>query len=393
MEKQISSVEKQMAHAYKYLRDEKSRMGSYEPTGGEIPYLQGALVALEPQSGAIRALVGGRNFAESKFNRATQALRQPGSAFKPIVFAQAILDGRKTNDILLDTPLVREIPESGNRMKEWTPQNFDNEFRGPVSLRHTLKKSINIPSIRLIEEVGPRRVVTLAREMGIDRNLPPYPSLALGTGEMTPLEITAAYGVFANQGIYVEPYLVERVENRYGNLQDQHHPSSHEAIDERTSYIMISLLESVMNEGTGISARTAYGFKAPAGGKTGTTDDYSNAWFVGFIPRLACGVWVGFDENSKTIGRRMTGAKAALPAWSAFMKEAAEIYGDEDFHVPDGITRAVTCKSSGLLATPACPKVNDVFISGTQPSRICPIHRGLPIWDWPSQSSSEEAAH
>jgi penicillin-binding protein 1A len=236
-------------------------------------------------------------------------------------------------------------------------------------------KSLNIPAIRLLEEVKPRRAIELAHAMGIERDLPPYLSLALGTGETTLEEITAAYGIFANQGIYQEPYLIERVENRYGHVLEVHAPKSREVIDERTAQIMVSMLRSVVDGGTGAPSRSKYQFRAPAGGKTGTTDDYSDAWFIGFIPRLSAGVWVGFDEK-KSIGSRMTGAQAALPAWANFMKAAVGIYGEEDFATPTGLVRVRTCRETGLLASDSCPAVSDVFVPGTQPTRTCTIHVG-----------------
>ncbi|MEZ4648514.1 MAG: PBP1A family penicillin-binding protein [Candidatus Eisenbacteria bacterium] len=373
MEKQLQSIEKQQAHRYKYLKDEATCAGTLAHPENGTPYLQGALVAVEPQTGAIRAMVGGRNFAESKFNRATQAVRQPGSAFKPISFTVSIQDGHSTNDIIYDTPLEFEIPGPGRQVQSWEPKNFDLEFRGPVTLRYSLMKSLNIPAVRLMEEATPRRVIAMAKSMGIDRNLPPYLSLALGTGEVTPLELTSAYGIFANQGIYCEPYMIERVEDRYGSLVDLRVPKTREVIDERTNAIMVSLMQSVMDAGTGASARSSFGFRAPAGGKTGTTDDYSDAWFVGFVPRLACGVWVGFDEK-KTIGSRMTGTAAALPSWAGFMKAATADFGDEEFPVPKGLVQLTTCRDTGLIALPDCPKVRDLFLPGRQPNRTCPIH-------------------
>ena len=373
LETQIEAIEKSQAHRYKYLKDPATQMGTLAHPESGTPYLQGAVVAVEPQTGAIRAMVGGRNFAESKFNRAMQAVRQPGSAFKPISFTVAIQDGHSTNDIIYDTPLEYDIPGPGHTVQTWEPKNFDLEFRGPVTLRYALMKSLNIPAVRLMEETTPRRVIAMANSMGIDRNLPPYLSLALGTGELTPLELTAAYAIFANQGIYCQPYLIERVEDRYGQLVELRVPKSREVIDENTNAIMVSLLESVMDGGTGSGARTVHGFMAPAGGKTGTTDDYSDAWFVGFVPRLACSVWVGFDEK-KTIGSRMTGNAAALPAWSTIMKVAVEELGEEEFPVPKGLIQMTTCRDTGLIALPDCPKVRDLFLRGREPDRTCPIH-------------------
>ena len=325
------------------------------------------------------------SFAESNFNRAVQAQRQPGSAFKPIVAAQAIRQGYTPNSILQDTPLSYHWGG-----QTWSPQNFDHKFRGPVTLRYTLQKSINVPTIRLLEAVGPKNVVEMAERIGFTGHITPQLSLALGTAEVTPLEITSAYASFANRGIRVEPYSIERVEDRSGRFLLEHRPVSHEVLDERSSYFMISLLRSVIDHGTGYPARGQYGFDAPAAGKTGTTDDYSDAWFVGFVPRLACGVWVGFDVR-KSIGSRMTGAAAALPAWCGFMNEAVKVYGKEDFPPPDGLVVVTTCAVSGLLATPGCPRtISDVYMPGTQPTQYCTIHSGLaPVPDQTAPSEDE----
>lgn len=372
MESQLEAIEAEKGLAYRRVLHAGVRGDSTLDRGARTPYLQGALIAIEPQNGAIRALVGGRSFAESNFNRAVQARRQPGSAFKPIVAAQAIRQGYTPNSILQDTPLSYHWGG-----QTWSPQNFDHKFRGPVTLRYTLQKSINIPTIRLLEAVGTKNVVEMAERIGFTGHITPQLSLALGTAEVTPLEITSAYGSFANRGIRVEPYSIERVEDRSGRFLLEHRPVSHEVMDERSSFFMISLLRSVIDHGTGYPARGQYGFDAPAAGKTGTTDDYSDAWFVGFVPRLACGVWVGFDAR-KSIGSRMTGAAAALPAWCGFMNEAVKVYGKEDFPPPEGVVVVTTCPVSGLLATPGCPRtISDVYMPGTQPTRYCAVHAGM----------------
>jgi penicillin-binding protein 1A len=385
METQLEAIEAEKSLAYRRVLHAGLRGDSTIARGARTAYLQGALVALEPQNGAIRALVGGRSFAESNFNRAVQARRQPGSAFKPIVAAQAIRQGYTPNSILQDTPLSYHWGG-----QTWAPQNFDHKFRGPVTLRYTLQKSINIPTIRLLEAVGPKNVVEMAERIGFTGHITPQLSLALGTAEVTPLEITSAYASFANRGIRVEPYSIERVEDRSGRFLLEHRPVSHEVLDERSSYFMISLLRSVIDHGTGYPARGKYGFDAPAAGKTGTTDDYSDAWFVGFVPRLACGVWVGFDAR-KSIGSRMTGAAAALPAWCGFMNEAVKVYGKEEFPAPEGVVVVTTCAVTGLLATPGCPRtISDVFRPGEQPTRYCSIHSGMaPVPDQGAPAEDE----
>jgi penicillin-binding protein 1A len=219
-------------------------------------------------------------------------------------------------------------------------------------------------------------VVQFASAIGLPEPFQPQLSLALGTGEVTPLELTSAYSTFPNHGIRQDPYAIEEVEDPYGNIVEQHTPKPHEVLTEQQSYLMVSLMRSVVDHGTGYPARGKYGFTAPAGGKTGTTDDYTDAWFVGYIPRLACGVWVGFDEK-KSIGARMTGAAAALPAWAAFMNTAVGVYGSEDFEPPDGIVSVTTCEKSGMLANSGCPHpVADAYLAGTEPTQHCTLHSG-----------------
>jgi penicillin-binding protein 1A len=337
--------------------------------------LQGAVVALEPSTGAIRALVGGRDFAESEFNRAVQAPRQPASAFKPFIYAEAIRQGYRSTDFLLDAPVEFEI--IGARDSIWKPTNFKQTYCGPVTLQFALAKSINVPTARLLHAIGVEPVIELATKMGLRRPLPHVLSLATGTGEATLLDMTAAYAVFANNGIRVEPYSVERVLDRHGHRLDGHQPHSTQVLDARTSHITTSMLRSVMEIGTGRSARSLWGFTAPAAGKTGTNDNYTDAWFIGFTPDLAVGVWVGFDLKIP-IGNKHTGtgAAAALPIWAAIMKAAAEKNGAPDFATPDGLVTVRTCIESGQLATPDCPLITDgVFLPGTEPTKFCTLHR------------------
>ncbi len=374
VESRVRAIELDRAIAYRRTPGVEVRGETSSPPGTPPRYLQGALVALEPQNGAIRALVGGRSFAESKFNRAVQARRQPGSSFKPIVFAQAMREGWRPESTLEDSPVSYA---SGGRT--WSPQNFDRKFRGTVTLQYTLQKSINVPTIRLLEKVGPRRVVELAHQFGLAGPMAPNLSLALGTAEVTPLEITAAYGCMANQGIFVTPHAIERIEDRYGRVVFEHQPASREVLDETSAWYMVHLLQAVIDHGTGYPARGKHGFTAPAGGKTGTTDDYTDAWFVGFIPRLACGVWIGFDEK-RSIGSRMTGGEAALPAWSAFMNRAVEVYGSEEFTPPAGYVTVRVCSETGDLATPSCPRsVARTFHTEAAPRGTCAVHGGAPV--------------
>ena len=340
------------------------------------PYLQAALVAIEPQTGTILAMVGGRSWQDSRFNRATQARRQPGSAFKPFIYALALRDGARTNDIIIDEPVSYPVG-SNPALGFWSPRNFKDGFEGPMTLRYALAKSVNIPSVKLLHRIGPSRLVDFVRSFGLEGDIPPYLSLALGTAEVTPLEMASAYAAFANQGIYMFPVGIERIEDRLGRVLERARPETREALDERTNALVVSLLRSVFDRGTAAVARYEMGLTAPAAGKTGTTDDYTDAWFIGFVPRCACAVWVGFDEK-RTLGDKMTGAKAALPIWVDFMKVFIAKYGEEDFPVPSGLTPVTTCAVTGLLASPSCRPVADLFVPGTEPRQTCSGVHALP---------------
>lgn len=340
--------------------------------------LQGALIAIEPATGKVLALVGGRDFHESQYNRAMQAPRQPASAFKPFIYAEAIRQGYRTTDILLDAPVEFEIPGAVEEESIWRVRNFNETYLGPVTLRYAIMRSINVPTARLLAEIGVKPVIRLAHRMGIKSPLPEVLSLATGTGELTLMEMTAAYGTFANLGIRVDPHLIDRIFDRHGHLLEVHAPHSEQVLDERSCYIVTSMLCSALDRGTGKTARSIWGFRAKAAGKTGTNDGYTDAWFIGYTPDLAVGAWVGFDLKVP-IGDKYTGtgAMAALPIWARFMKAAAAKIGPRDFEQPDGLVTVRTCIDSGLLATPDCPTaIDDVFIPGTQPQEYCRLHRG-----------------
>ncbi|MBM3286514.1 MAG: PBP1A family penicillin-binding protein [Candidatus Eisenbacteria bacterium] len=358
---------------------ESERPGAEEGT----PYLQAALVALEPQTGEILAMVGGRAWQDSRFNRAVQARRQPGSAFKPFVYAIALREGARPGDLIVDEPVSYPMGRSA-AMGYWTPRNFKNRFEGSMTLRHALAKSINIPSVKLLDRVGPRQVVDFAHRCGIRGEIPAYLSIALGTAEVTPLEMASAYGSFANQGILVSPVSILRVEDRLGRTIEESVPRNVEVLDEKTSASLVSMMRSVIDRGTAGTARSEMEFRAPAAGKTGTTDDYTDAWFIGFTPRCVCAVWVGFDVK-RTLGSGMTGAKAALPIWVDFMKEFVRINGEEEFQVPEGMVGVATCERSGLLAGPHCPVAHDIYRAGTEPTTYCSAH--APGLDLPEEET------
>ena len=333
-------------------------------------YLQAALVAIDPRTGYVQAMVGGRSFEDSKFNRATQAHRQPGSAFKPFLWTAAIDNQYTAADIVLDAPIIVPVKDSIYR-----PSNYDHKFLGPITLRKGLARSRNLVAIRLIQKIGAYTVAEYARSMGIRSRLAKVLSLALGSSSTTLLEIVSAYGVFANQGVRIEPTMVRRITGRQGEIIYEDVPYSVRVLSPQTAYIATSMLESVLNEGTGYAARSRYHFVRRAAGKTGTTDNYTDAWFIGFTPDLVCGVWVGFDQM-KRIAEGATGARVALPAWAEFMKAAQKGRPPLEFPKPEGITHARICTKSGLLATDACNDTRDeVFVEGTRPTQFCTVHK------------------
>ncbi len=342
----------------------------------EYKQIQGAFVALDNKTGNILALVGGKDFKQSQWNRAVQALRQPGSGFKPFVYTAAIDNGARPTDIMYDTPIIL----TGGDGKEWNPQNFDLVFRGPVTLREALARSINVVSAKLIQKVTPQQTIFFASHMGITSSLAPYPSLALGTSEVTLWDMVSAFSVFPNGGIKVEPKYILKITDRYGKvLEEKKFSRREEVLSAQTAYIMTTMLQSVVNRGTGYGAR-ARGFTRPAGGKTGTSDNCMDNWFLGFTPQITAGVWIGYDDKT-VIGENVTGAHTALPVWTDFMIKAHQDLSVKYFKVPPGIYFKTVCLESGLLATDKCPRIiTDVFTEETQPEGVCYLHAsdGIP---------------
>jgi len=272
---------------------------------------QGALVAIDNVTGEIKAMVGGRDFNESKFNRATQALRQVGSSFKPYVYTAAIDQGGSPDETILDAPISFETGNS-----TYTPHNYDEKFEGTITLRRALAQSRNIPTLRLADRLGIKNVIEYARKFGITSNLPPYLPVALGAAEVTLIEQTSAYSVFPNDGVRLIPRYITKVTDYEGRVLEEDFPDAKDVISSRTARVMTGMLQEVVQHGT---AAAASGLKLPLAGKTGTTNDFTDAWFVGFSPTLTCGVWIGYDEK-KTLGSKESGAHAALPMWIEFMK-------------------------------------------------------------------------
>ncbi len=339
--------------------------------------LQVAFIAIDPATGHILALIGGRDFEESKFNRAVQAIRQPGSAFKPFAYTAAIDNGYPPTYRLLNQDVVVQLPGQ----PRWAPENYDRSRGGLTTLREALQRSLNLVAVRLVQEViRPTDVVRYAQQMGITTNLDAVDALALGSCGVIPIELTAAFGVFANHGVLCKPYGIARIVKQEGDVLFEQISQRRVALSEPTAYIMGDMLRSVMDHGTGAPARSVYGFTRPAGGKTGTTNDFTDAWFVGFTPQLVTGVWIGLDDPAISLGEGMTGGRVALPIWANFMKAAYDTLGWEvaDFIMPEGVARVDICTESYQKAGPFCPAViQEVFKVEDAPLEVCTLHTGF----------------
>ena len=349
-----------------------------DSSGGEIraKRLQAALVAMDAHTGAILAMVGGRDFDATKFNRAVQALRQPGSAFKPFVYTAAMDNGFTPASQFLNQPIT-VVDSLDDGVHEWRPENFDHSVGGLTTLRDALRHSTNLVAIRLLNRIGPRLAVQYAHYMGITSRLPAVRSLALGVGEVRLMELTSAYGVFPNGGILVEPYSISRITSRSGVELIPYRNSGvrRQALNPETAFIMTTMLKDVVQRGTGGRSRWKYRFWRPAGGKTGTTNDNGDAWFMGFTPQIVCGVWVGFDQRA-TMAAHHTGSGAALPIWARFMKAAHDTLGlpELDFERPEGVAEVELCNETHQLATRWCPgHYTEYFREGQVPPE-CETH-------------------
>lgn len=296
---------------------------------------QGALVAIDNATGEILAMVGGRDFNVSKFNRATQALRQVGSSFKPYVYTAAIDRGARPDDTILDAPITFQTASG-----PYTPHNYEEKFEGTVTLRRALAQSLNIPALKLADSLGINTVIDYAHRFGITTPIPPYLPVALGAVEVTPLEQTSACSIFPDDGVHLEPRYLLKVTDYEGRVLEEDYPEIRDVISERTARIMTSMLEDVVQHGTAIAASS---MKLPLAGKTGTTNDFTDAWFVGFSPRITCGVWIGYDQK-KTLGARETGAHAALPIWMDFMKKAVSSKDPGAFQPPPALSANPTAQ-------------------------------------------------
>ncbi|MEJ2420674.1 MAG: PBP1A family penicillin-binding protein [Acidobacteriota bacterium] len=339
----------------------------------QMPDAQAALLAVDPHTGDVKALVGGYDFDQSQFNRVIQAHRQTGSAVKPLIYATAFANGYTLADRVIDEPTMfltgREDPakvcEEG-----YIPRDFDKEYFGEITLRTALEHSINICAVHLLNQVGYSRVISLMRKMHITAELKPYPSMALGAFEITLWQLTGAYATLDNQGVYIKPHYITRITDRNGKILEAYQPIPETVLDPGVAYITIQGMEGVIKAGT---ARSAAGMKGHFAGKTGTTDDYSDSWFLGFNPDLVCGVWAGKDDHT-SLGKLETGARVALPIWEQFMTTATQGQENDNWAQPANVTKVLIDPDTGLRAgvdTPCSAVAPEYFIKGTAPTKMC----------------------
>jgi penicillin-binding protein 1A len=332
------------------------------------PLIQGALLSLETHTGRVRAMVGGLDFAASQFNRAVQARRQPGSAFKPIIYAAALDHGMTPSTVIIDAPF---ISQSNPDEELWKPENYKEKFFGPTLFRTGLIKSRNVITVKILQEIGVYQTIGYARRLGIESDLSPDLSLALGSSGVSLYEITRAYSAFANSGMLVEPIFINRILDRNGQTIEENQPSMKEAISPETAHVMTNLLVAAVKERGGTGWRIK-ALNRPAAGKTGTTDDLRDAWFVGYTPDLVTGVWVGYDDR-RSMGSGETGSRAASPIWLYFMSEALKGEVMEDFSIPEGVVFVKIDAETGLLASPYSKQtVFQAFKEGTEPKEYSP---------------------
>ena len=334
----------------------------------QTPLAEGAMLAIDNHTGQIKAMVGGWSFSRSKFNRAVQAYRQLGSTFKPIVYTAAIDRGFTPSSIIVDTP----VSYAAGNGQIYSPHNYDHKFLGAITLRYALEESRNIPAIKMMDTLGPKNVLEYAKRFGFEEDFPPYLPIALGAGDATLIDITSAYTTFPNQGVRMRPFMVQTVKDRDGNLLEDNRGEPTDVIRADTAYVMTNMLRGVLSlRGTGARA-AQLASQWPLAGKTGTVDDNTDAWFVGFDPDITVGVWLGFDDKRKSLGGAEQGAFAALPIWMDFMKTYIEGRPDKDeprdFEAPGNIVFLAVDKGNGAVLPNDTPgSINEAFIAGTQP--------------------------
>lgn len=376
LEAQLRAIEEMRTFRHSTYADYlEAAQGAADIAGvesGQSPYLQGLLVTLEARTGAIRAMVGGRDFESSKFNRATQALRQPGSTFKPIVYSAALRAGYPLSTVIVDEPFSLQVP--GQDL--WTPQNYDLTYSGSHTLRWHLYQSRNIPAIKLGMQIGLDNVVSEAHRYGINSRIPAVPAISIGAPDVVPIEMIAAYTAFANLGDRSVPMPIERVEDRNGNIVWQPQPRLEPVLSREQAWLMVDVLRDVIRRGTAAGS-VGSKIRFAAGGKTGTTNDYNDVWFIGFTPDLVTGVWMGFDTPTKIMSNAQ-GGRLAAPAWTQLMNEIYERRtAPPAWSRPSDLTAAEVDNTTGYLATAFCPSevhYIESFIPGTEPTQYCPVH-------------------
>lgn len=354
------------------------------------PVLEGAFLALDALTGQIKAMVGGYSFERLKFNQATQALRQSGSVIKPLLYTAALENGWTPSSAVVDEPV-----EFSDKWAEvpYSPRNYDRKYKGRVTLRVGIEQSRNVVTAKILDDISPQTGVRYCQKFGLTSTIYPYLSLALGAFEVRLIEMVSAFSTFPNKGVRITPYFITRIEDKDGNILEEHKIESEEVISPQVAYIMTSLLQGVVQRGTAQGVRW---LEKPLGGKTGTADDYSNAWFIGFSPTLCAGVWIGHEQGNMTIGERQSGAVAALPVWREFFektiedeKKAAaeneEEYDPGEFEVPPNLDYATIDYKTGLLWNPICLipfTFREVYLSGTAPTRWCTYEDHLMTYDY-----------
>lgn len=369
-----------------------------------VPYVQGMFIAMDARTGAIKAMVGGRDFTDSKFNRATQARRQPGSAFKPFVYTAAITSGVPPSRIIRDSPLILEQADGTT----WSPSNFGETFHGPMTLREALRRSINVVAAKLGQVVGIQTVVQTAHRLGLDTPIPEVPSTAIGAASVIPIQMVGAYSTFANQGVRVQPYSVTRIENSEGRVLWRAEVERERVLESLPAYVIRDMLRDVVDAGTAHGAVRVRGevpYELPAGGKTGTTNDFTNVWFMGFTPDIVASVWFGFDRP-QTIVYNATGGGYAAPVWANFIRSVyysdppiLPLPSDSVWAKPPGIVERRIDIGTGKLATEFCPPdevYTEVFLPGTVPNEACDAHGpglfGVPLRGFTPESAIPDTA-
>ena len=374
MERQLRAIEANTYGPFTHQTYEqylaRAQGGTADPNTANSPYLQGAFIAMDPRTGGIRALVGGRDFDDSQFDRAVRALRQPGSTFKPIVYATAVRTGRPPSYFIDDEPI--EVVQLDGSL--WAPQNYDLKFEGRVTMRRALYQSRNLPAIRMTMELGESGVVEMAKNFGLTTKVPPYPSIALGSADVYPVEMIAAYSTFANLGWRVPATPILRVETLDGRRLYEAKPERVQVLSREEAWIMVDMMKDVVRRGSGTAVLRG-GFNLPTAGKTGTTNDYTDVWYIGYTTDLVAGVWMGFDQPKK-IKENAQGGQLAAPAWTAFMREVyARKPNSPDWPRPSGIVSVEIDPATGLRAGPGCMSDSvrvEHFLPGTEPLTECP---------------------